>query len=355
MKKNGAGVILVLIVLVAGIVLYGGERLFAVQIHKNNMISSAEELGVRITDQLMKGNTSFSTYVNGLSEANLVGINHGLDGFFGHVASYTVLRKVNPQVQQVRFDLELSDNYYVYQNVVHGVPIEDNEIAQSLTGTVQEILGQCDGMTDYEKMVYFHDYLVTHTVYGFLSGDKEELSYTAAGSLLYGTSVCNGYAEAMELLLMCSGIDTYMVVGTADGESHAWNIVKLNGEWYHVDVTWDDPLPDTEDQIVHVYLNIDDAVMERTHTWNRDAYPVCTSMELNYYEQEGAAVSSFNEFKVYVLKQMRETDRIELMVKNAQEEQYDCGFVVKSGGAKSVNWQEYEGEDYTVMVITIQK
>ena len=110
MKKSRAGVILVLIVLVAGIVLYGGERLFAVQIHKNNMISSAEELGVRITNQLMKGNTSFSTYVNGLSEANLVGINHGLDGFFGHVASYTVLRKVNPQVQQVRFDLELSDN-----------------------------------------------------------------------------------------------------------------------------------------------------------------------------------------------------------------------------------------------------
>lgn len=45
------------------------------------MISSAEDLGIRITDQLQEGNTSFSTYVNGLSEANLVGINHGLDGF----------------------------------------------------------------------------------------------------------------------------------------------------------------------------------------------------------------------------------------------------------------------------------
>lgn len=355
MKKNRLGLWVVLAVLVLGILLYGGERLFAVQLHKNNMISSAEELGVKITDQLLQGNTSFTTYVNGLSETNLVGINHGLDGFFGHVASYTVLREVNQEVQQVRFELELSDNYYVYQKIMNQTPIEGNENAQQLSEKVQEILASVSGKTDYEKVVYFHDYLVANTVYGFLGAEQEEQSYTAAGALLQGKAVCNGYAEAMELLLLCSNIETYMVVGAADGVSHAWNIVKIDGEWYHVDVTWDDPLPDIQERTMHVYLNVNDEVMAKTHVWRKEAYPVCTAMEYNYYEQEGAAFDNYSEFKLYVLQKMRETDCVEVMVKNSEEEQYDCRFVIESGGASAVNWESYEDGSYVVMMISIQK
>lgn len=355
MKKNRFGIWIVLTVLILGILVYGGERLFAVQIHGNNMISSAEELGVKITDRLMQGDTAFSTYVNGLSETNLVGINYGLDGFFGHVSSYTILRKVNRNVQYVRFELELSDNYYAYQNIVNQAPIQDNEKAQLLAGKVQEIMASCEAMSDYEKVVYFHDYLISHTVYGFLDADMEEESYTAFGALTQGKAVCNGYAEAMELLLLCSNVESYMVVGSADGESHAWNIVKIDGEWYHVDATWDDPLPDMQEKILHVYLNVNDEIMEKTHVWKKEAYPACTSMDYNYYEQEGAAFEDYNEFKVYALKKMRDTDRIEVLVKNFEEEQYDCNFMLGAGRAESVNWESHGDGSYVVMVITIQK
>ena len=67
------------------------------------MISSTEELSLRITEELTQGNHTFSTYINGLSEDQLSRINHNLDGFFGHVSSYIILRKVNADVSLVRF------------------------------------------------------------------------------------------------------------------------------------------------------------------------------------------------------------------------------------------------------------
>lgn len=329
----------------------GAERLFPAQIHKGNMISSTEELGLKITEELSKGNSSFSTYVNGLTEEELVAINHNLDGFFGHVSTYTILREVNAEVKLVLFDLEVSNNYYVYQKLVKGKAIEDNLDADILAEKVRQIMEGCHADTDYEKVVYYHDYIVTHTQYGFLEGEEELLPYTAAGALLHGTAVCNGYAEAMELLLLCSGVEAYMAVGTTEEGNHAWNIVKIDDNWYHVDTTWDDPVPDMGKESIHVYLNVSDAIMEKTHTWNRDAYPECGDLEYNYYRQEGRAFDSFNDFKSYILEEMKTSSRMEVMVTDSATVQYDCGFVVQNGGAGSVSWQSYEDGDYMVMII----
>lgn len=351
MQKKGYTVWILLGVAVLILLGTGAERIFAVQIHRGNLISSTEELGLKITEELTKGNSSFSTYVNGLTEEELVTINHNLDGFFGHVSTYTILREVNEEVKLVLFNLEVSDNYYVYQKVVNGKEIENNLDAVILAEKVRQVMEGCHASDDYEKVVYYHDYIVTHTEYGFLDGEDELLPYTAAGALLRGTAVCNGYAEAMELLLLCSGVDAYMAVGTTEEGNHAWNIVNIDGSWYHVDTTWDDPVPDMGRNSIHVYLNVSDAVMEKTHTWNRNAYPECNDLKYNYYEQEGRAFDSFNDFKAYILEEMKSSKRMEVMVTDSESIQYDCGFVVQSGGANSVSWQSYEDGDYMVMII----
>lgn len=351
-KKRGYAVWILLGTVILILLGIAAERIFAVQIHSGNLISSTEELGLRITEELTKGNDSFSTYVNGLAEEDLVKVNHNLDGFFGHVSTYTILREVNAEVKLVLFDLEVSDNYYVYQKIVKGKAIENNMDAVILAEKVKQVMDQCQGDSDYEKVVFYHDYIVTHTQYGFLEGEDELLPYTAAGALLRGTAVCNGYAEAMELLLLCSGVDAYMAVGTTDEGNHAWNIVNIEGNWYHVDTTWDDPVPDMGKDSIHVYLNVSDTVMEKTHTWNRDAYPECNDLEYNYYEQEGKAFDSFNDFKAYILDEMKSSSRMEVMVTDSEAIEYDCGFVVQNGGANSVSWQSYEDGDYMVMIIT---
>ena len=351
MKKKGSTVWILLGIVVLILLGIAGERIFAVQIHRGNLISSTEELGLKITEELTKGKDSFSTYVNGLTEEDLVTVNHNLDGFFGHVSTYTILREVNPEVKLVLFNLEVSNNYYVYQKIVNGKQIENNMDAVILAEKVRQVMEECHADSDYEKVVFYHDYVVTHTQYGFLEGEDELLPYTAAGALLRGTAVCNGYAEALELLLLCSGVDAYMAVGTTDEGNHAWNIVNIDDKWYHVDTTWDDPVPDMGKESIHVYLNVSDSVMEKTHTWNRDAYPECNDLEYNYYEQEEKAFDSFNDFKAYILEEMKSSSRMEVMVTDSEAMQYDCGFVVQSGGAKSVSWQSYEDGDYMVMII----
>ena len=88
------------------------------------------------------------------------------------------------------------------------------------------------GMTDWEKALALHDYLTLHANY-----DYTFKYYYADGVLLHGTGVCNSYTLAYQKLLDEVGIANT----TETGDDHIWNMVRLDGEWYHIDCTWDDP------------------------------------------------------------------------------------------------------------------
>jgi hypothetical protein len=71
------------------------------------------------------------------------------------------------------------------------------------------------------------------------------------------------------------------VPGIAD---HAWNIVKLDGEYYHVDATWDDISEEKESiEVVYHHFNLNDEEMQKTHIWDKSKYPPCTGIKYNYY------------------------------------------------------------------------
>jgi transglutaminase-like putative cysteine protease len=132
-------------------------------------------------------------------------------------------------------------------------------------------------MSELQKETAIHDYIVTHTEYN-VSGDPDTLA-TADSVILYGEGQCQGYSEAMSLLLGLSGISSMVISGTASGTdqgavAHAWNQVRINNVWYHVDVTWDDPIPDTGKNAAHTYLNRSDKFMKQNHTWS-DLFQVC--------------------------------------------------------------------------------
>lgn len=100
-------------------------------------------------------------------------------------------------------------------------------------------------MSDYQKVKAIHDYLVNNVDYDYENLTNNTLPdyvYTPAGALIYESAVCQGYAEAFCVLAHKAGIYCRMATGTADGISHAWNIVKIGNYWYHVDATYDDPL-----------------------------------------------------------------------------------------------------------------
>nr|MCR5097429.1 hypothetical protein [Lachnospiraceae bacterium] len=94
------------------------------------------------------------------------------------------------------------------------------------------------GMSDYEKVRFAHDWLIKNVDYD-QTYDMEK-STTLAGTMKYKKAVCQGYSIAFGVFMKEMKIPSKYVVST-NGD-HMWNLVKLGGKWYHVDVTWDDPM-----------------------------------------------------------------------------------------------------------------
>lgn len=131
------------------------------------------------------------------------------------------------------------------------------------------------GMDDHEKVKAIHDYVVKHVSY-----DTSYKAYTAYEALVNRSAVCQGYALLTYQLLKEAGIENHFVVGTGDGQPHAWNLVKIENKWYHLDTTFDDPVPDEQGRVTYSYFNLSDEQIARNHEWNRGEYPQATT---NYY------------------------------------------------------------------------
>lgn len=144
-----------------------------------------------------------------------------------------------------------------------------------------------EDMTDFEKLLALHDYIVLHTNYdygNYLADTIPTSSYGLTGVLLYGTAVCNGYAVTLQMFLDAAEIENKLVTGTANNgsseEGHAWNLVQLDGEWYHVDSTWDDSSRLLSSGAIsnpygmkYNYFCISDSTMSTNHFWNEGDYP----------------------------------------------------------------------------------
>lgn len=166
------------------------------------------------------------------------------------------------------------------------------------------------GMTDFEKELAIHDYIVTNTSYdteNYNSGTIPPESYNAYGVLINKKAVCEGYARTMKLLLDMAGIDSMIVSGKSKAQNHAWNLVNIGGYWYHVDATWNDPvLKDGEEILQHTYFNLTDKDMSIDHEWDKGVYPPCISYKYNYYNYKRLLVSSKEEFENLLIDLIQE-------------------------------------------------
>ena len=178
----------------------------------------------------------------------------------------------------------------------------------TLLGSAAYILGEIitPNMTQFDMCIAIHDYIVTHGTYdkGELSiiGQRKEYSHIAYGFLTEGEGICSGYTDTFKLLADMLRIENIIVEGTAlDSQEHAWNMVKLNDKWYHIDCTWDDFVPDEEGRPpFHIYTLVNDAAMEaNSHVWDRDAYPEATD-SLNYFEIADLWFDSNEDITAYV-------------------------------------------------------
>lgn len=194
-----------------------------------------------------------------------------------------------------------------------------------------EVMAQVpQNATDYEKILFIHDWIIDHTVYdmeGRNSTQPGGIYATAYGAIVNGKAVCSGYARAFQYFMNQFGIQSNVISGTADGGSHSWNYVLLDGEYYWVDVTWDDPVSKdgSSQNLFHRYMLVPDEVLLRNHTPNdlheiNPFIPTCSGTKYNYFRMNNCYFESYNLKTVMeTLNAHAKEDSIEIMFQNQQD------------------------------------
>ena len=159
------------------------------------------------------------------------------------------------------------------------------EIAEEIKSSVSK------PKDEYDTELTIYRWLIARCEYQ--TGEDDSTAYSDS-ALIDGKARCAGYSKALALLLRTNGIQCIEVSSVPD-ENHQWNMVKIDGEWYQCDVTWDnDDEIFAEGQNDYLcYLNVPDRLMSK-HTQEQDGFfrPECNSIAANYAYREGIYISS---------------------------------------------------------------
>lgn len=206
-----------------------------------------KELYKQIYTNTLEGNQSFApivtVYVDQVSDA-FEAVYNDHPELFWLDSTYTCKYMSN----EMCVEIDLSFNRTI--NDLEAARIEFEESVNSILSEINR------EWNSYDKERYVHDLLVSRVEYN-LNSDMNQSAYSA---LVNGRSVCAGYARSFQYLMQRLGIPCYYSTGISEGESHAWNIVKLEDGYYNVDLTWADTEPVTYD-----YFNKSDIEFSQSH------------------------------------------------------------------------------------------
>ncbi len=230
-----------------------------------------------------------------------------------------------PELREIFWDLQSSGrlpwyakrNYYIDYDVdtlqvynFYPATLSTSTYNRSLyEKRIQEILDASihDGMTPLQKALSIHDYLIAHCTY-----DSSKNRNTGYDLVVHGSTMCTGYAEAYMDILNRLGIPCKLV--QSDAMNHAWNLVQLEGQWYHVDLTWDDPTPNSYGMARHLFFLLTDEEM-LTHTlkhygWETDVTCTDTRYVNAFWKNAESAIVYLDHNTCFVRRYQRGKDYI---------------------------------------------
>lgn len=145
-----------------------------------------------------------------------------------------------------------------------------------------------------EQAILLHDELIRRISY---DPQADQDNNTVHSALLAGKTLCSGYARSFQMIGQELGLEVDLITGQSGGIGHAWNLITLDEQVYHLDVTHDDPLPDRGEDgpVDHRHLFRSDAQMSQTHQWQQADYPACPEDGAFYYTRLGLVVDSRKE------------------------------------------------------------
>lgn len=213
----------------------------------------------------------------------------------------------------------------------YSLPVEEAvNKAEEIRGRASEWLSDIPSdASEYDKVKAVYEKIIFSTDYDLNASDNQNIASVFLGN----SSVCQGYAKATQYLLNHLGVMCTLVQGTVDtGEAHAWNLVRVEGDYYYVDTTWGDASYRMEDgsgqeelpEINYDYLCVTTQDLLRTHRIESVvAMPECTATQANYYVREGVYFTSYDAEQMQsIFDRAWESGRTEIPLKCADEECY---------------------------------
>ena len=179
-----------------------------------------------------------------------------------------------------------------------------------LDEVISKILASVPTGSDYEKALFVHDYLVYNTEYDSDSYAMIQASFnqnlfcdasTAYGCLVNHLAVCEGYAKAFHLIMNHLGIEAGCISGTTSGGSHVWNYLSLDGDYYYIDVTWDDPIASEDNEmsknvVSHEYFCIptDSILIDHDIGSDNRFVPTCTAVTYEFFRYNDLFLENYS-------------------------------------------------------------
>lgn len=166
--------------------------------------------------------------------------------------------------------------------------------------------------SDFDKLKAVHDYIVLNATYSSETKNSQYITYTL---LTENQGVCQAYALLMYKMLEELEIDVKYVKGNAGDQRHAWILANVGGAWYHVDPTWNDPIPNRDDEIRYKYFLLSDKQIAKTHEWLNAEYPVASQEN---YAQFQVADAAFTKGQILYYKNLIDNDLYTMDLKTFQ-------------------------------------
>lgn len=172
-----------------------------------------------------------------------------------------------------------------------------------------EIITRCKASNTYDTVLAIHDELVRNIQYQ----DDGKLSHSIVGPLLFGRGVCDGFSKALKFILDGLSIPCFVVSGTAtepqtgSNESHAWNIVKIDNSWVHIDLTFDATISQSS-ILRHDYFGLTALTVSRDHQFNAALYPVSSNVSLEYYHRQNLIVSDKKKVSTLLMERLSKNE-----------------------------------------------
>lgn len=193
---------------------------------------------------------------------------------------------------------------------------------------------------EYSTVKYLYEWLISNTEYDKNVQDNQNI----CSVFLQGKSVCQGYAKAMQYMLQRADIPCLLLTGFTNGERHAWNLVKVDGDYYYLDPTWGDAsyayhgAASAEQGFAPVinydYFLVTEDEMTRTHSFEKVVeLPKCTATEDNYFVREGLLFTAYDEqqlTQIFESDEAKEKDYVTIKCADAESYQQMLSTLIDS-------------------------